>query len=69
MISKLLPELVNPLGLAGQGLVEVGLDHGDAAHQVLLNDVGELQEALDTPVQNLLVWTLHPLDVLENGDG
>ena len=44
------------------------MNHGNAAHEILLDDVGELQETLDTAVQDLLVWSLASLDELQNGD-
>ena len=45
------------------------MNHGNAAHEILSDDVGELEQALDTPVQNLLIWSLRSLDELQNGNG
>ena len=39
--------------------VEVALDHGDAGQQVALQDEGELEEALDASVEDLLIRPLH----------
>ena len=69
MASKLLPQIVNSVGFSRESRVQVGLNHGNAAHEILFDDVGELQQALDTPVQNLLVWSLGSLDELQNGNG
>ena len=45
------------------------MNHGNAAHEILADDVGELQQTLDTAVQDLLVRRLGSLDELQNGDG
>ena len=45
------------------------MHHGNAAHEILFDDVGELQETLDTAVQDLLVRSLASLDELQDGDG
>ena len=45
------------------------MHHGNAAHEILFDDVGELEQTLDTPVQNLLVWSLGSLDEFQNGNG
>ena len=45
------------------------MHHGNAAHEILFDDVGELEETLDTAVQDLLVRSLASLDELQDGDG
>ena len=45
------------------------MNHGNATHEILSDDVGELQQTLDTTVQNLLVRRLGSLDELQNGNG
>ena len=45
------------------------MNHGNTAHEILSDDVGELQQTLDTTVQNLLVRRLGSLDELQNGNG
>ena len=69
MISKLLPKPINSVGFSRYRLIQISLHHGDATHEILSDDVGELKETLNTPVQDLLVWSLGPLDKLEDGDG
>ena len=45
------------------------MNHGNAAHEILADDVGELQQTLDTAVEDLLVRRLGSLDELQDGDG